>query len=112
MKRQWKDLLGVTVKEGYRFLYGKELYKTEQPEYTFAKAFLPGAAGTESLFSHIDEGHAGTPEDPIPYDGNMALEEGRYYSQGETVYLCIRSTGDAVYHPLAELAGLYVEVAE
>ena len=108
--KQWKDLLGVKVNKGYRFLYGKDLYKTEQPEYTFVKEYVPGAAGTESLFSRIDETHAGTREDPIPYDGNMALEEGLYYIQSGVVYICTRSTGNAVYHPLSDLVGLYVEV--
>jgi len=108
--KQWKDLLGVKVNKGYRFLYGKDLYRTEQPEYTFVKEYVPGAVGTESLFSHIDENHAGTREDPIPYGGNMALEEGKYYSQDGTVYKCIWSTGVPVYHPLSELVGLYVEV--
>lgn len=109
--KQWKDLLGVTVKEGYRFLYDKDLYRTEQPEYTFVKEYVPGAVGTESLFSHIDEGHAGTKEDPIPYKGNMALEEGKYYSQDGVVYRCTISTGNPIYHPLKDLVGLYVEVA-
>jgi hypothetical protein len=38
----------------------------------------------------------------------MELIEGKYYTQNGAVYLCIRSTGAAVHHPLAELAGLYV----
>ena len=30
-----------------------------------------------SLWTEICESHAGTPEDPIPYNGNMALEKGK-----------------------------------
>lgn len=111
--RQWADLAeaGFEAEKGYRFLHGTALYRTEQPVYTFVAHYVPGAEGTESLFSRIDETHSGTVDDPIPYDGNMALEEGKHYSQDGVVYRCIWSTGIPVYHPLSELVGLYVEVA-
>ena len=54
--------------------------------------------------------HAGTQEDPIPYNNNMELEEGKYYSQNEVTYLCTRSTGQTGYNNLSELVGIYVEV--
>lgn len=42
--------------------------------------------------------------------GDMAaLESGKYYSQGGVKYLCTRDTGIAVYQPLADLVGVYVE---
>lgn len=110
--KQWEVLVEevAVAEKGYRFLHGDDLYRVEQPSYTFTAQYVPGETGTESLFSRIDETHAGTAEDPIPYDGNMALEEGKYYSQDGTVYKCIWSTGVPVYHPLSELVGLYVEV--
>ena len=106
--RQWAELTGATVEKGYRFLHGGELYRTEQPLYTFVAHYVPGAAGTGSLFSRIDETHAGTAEDPIPYGGDMALEEGKHYTEGGTLYRCTRSTGTPVFARLAELVGLYV----
>lgn len=108
---RWEDLLGQTAEMGFRFRHGEKLYKTRQESCTFADYYVPGAAGTESLFETINESNAGTKEDPIPYEGNMALEEGKYYSQGGVVYLCLRASGEAVYHPLKDLVGLYVEVA-
>ena len=112
---EWKDLLDENheyhkVKKGFKFRHGNELYKTEQPEFTFTDNYVPGSVGTESLFSVIDETHAGTLDDPIPYNGNMALEEGKYYSQDGIVYLCIRDTVNPVYHALSDLVGSYVEV--
>lgn len=62
-----------------------------------------------ALWEQINEAHSGTDADPIPYDGNMALTKGLYYYQDGKLYLCNRDTGAAVYHPLAELVGLYVE---
>lgn len=110
--KQWQALVdaAAVAEKGYRFLHREDLYRVEQPSYTFTAQYVPGEAGTESLFSRVDEAHAGTAEDPIPYDGNMALEEGKYYTQGGVVYRCIWSTGNPVYHPLSELVGLYVEV--
>lgn len=110
--KQWADLVeeAAVVEKGYRFLHVDVLYRVEQPSHTFVAHYVPGEVGTESLFSKIDDTHPGTAEDPIPYEGNMALEEGKYYSQDGVVYKCIWSTGNPVYHPLSQLVGLYVEV--
>ena len=62
-----------------------------------------------SLWTEICENHAGTLEDPIPYNGNMALESGKYYSQNSKIYRCTRDTVNPVYNALSELVGLYVE---
>lgn len=112
--RQWEDLVkaGATVDKGYRFQYGDKLWRTEQPKYTFVSHHVPGAVGTESLFSVIDETHAGTLEDPIPYDGNMEIFEGKYYVQNDVVYRGTRDSGIPLYHDLANLVGLYVEVVK
>ena len=63
-----------------------------------------------SAYEEINESHTGTSEDPIPYNNNMELVEGKYYSQDGVTYLCTRSTGQAVYNPLKDLVGIYVEV--
>lgn len=111
---QWEDLVkaGETVKSGFRFRYGDDLYRTEQPTYTFVAHQIPGAQGMESLFSKVDETHAGTIDDPIPYDGNMEIFAGKYYIQNDVVYLCTRDSGIPLYNDLANLVGLYVEVVE
>ena len=64
-----------------------------------------------SLWTEICESHSGTLEDPIPYNGNMALESGKYYSQDGKIYRCTRDTVNPVYNALSELVGLYVEEA-
>lgn len=107
----WDNLIGKTVnKAGFRFLFGGKLYKTIPETHTFAAEWIPGE-GTESLYTCVDDLHTGTAEDPIPYEGNMELTEGLYYSQNGAVYLCTRNSGQPVYHALSELVGLYVEVA-
>ena len=93
---------------GDRFQYNGELYKVLQA-HTSQADWVPGT-GTESLYAKVDEIHAGTAEDPIPYNGNMELIENLYYTQGGVLYKCTRSTGSAVYNALSELVGIYVEV--
>lgn len=63
-----------------------------------------------SLWTEVNETHAGTADDPIPYSGNMALETGKYYMQDYEIYLCNRDTVNPVYNALSELVGLYVEI--
>lgn len=62
-----------------------------------------------ALWEQICESHAGTADDPIPYEGNMALVQGLYYVQDGALYRCTRDTEIPVHHALAELVGLYVE---
>ena len=62
------------------------------------------------LYTVVDVAHSRTQDDPIPYNGNMALQSGKYYTQNNILYLCNRDTGQPVYNALAELVGLYVEV--
>lgn len=105
----WQE--SVEYAMGDRVRHGGKLYKVRQA-HTAQCSWLPGNTGSESLYERIDETHAGTAEDPIPYEGNMALESGRYYSEDGVLYLCNRDTGNAVHQPLGELVGLYVEVAQ
>lgn len=106
------ELVGQTVKQGTKFRVSDsedaELYKTIQPELMIQAHYPPGE-GTESMYERIDETHDGSLYDPIPYEGNMALVSGKYYSQDGVTYLCNRDTVNPVYNPLRELVGIYVE---
>ena len=64
-----------------------------------------------ALWTAIDETNAGTIDNPIPYNGNMALEAGKYYSEDGVVYYCTRGSINPVYAALKDLVPLYVEVA-
>lgn len=101
---EWESGKAYTV--GFRFTYNGDLYKVIQA-HTSQSNWLPGS-GTESLYTRIDEQHDGTKYDPIPYNGNMALEGGKYYTQNGVLYLCNRDTVNPVYHALADLVGIYV----
>ena len=104
----WADFIGKQVEVGKRMFYGGRLWKVLQA-HTVQADWTPDVAA--SLFTEVAiSAEQGTLDNPIPYNGNMELEQGKYYSQDGVVYLCIRDTGTPVYHPLAQLVGLYVEV--
>ena len=91
---------------GYKVQRGGKLWRCIQA-HTSQIGWEPENAA--SLWTEICESHAGTLEDPIPYNGNMALESGKYYSQNSKIYRGIRDTVNPVYNALSELVGLYVE---
>lgn len=95
---------------GYKFTYHNDLYSCVNANPTFQADWIPGIA-TASLYTRIDETHAGTYEDPIPYDGNMVLEQDKYYRQDGVIYICTRDSGIALTHALKDLVGHYVEIA-
>ena len=93
---------------GYKVQRNGKLWRALQA-HTSQAGWEP--ENTASLWTEICESHAGTLEDPIPYSGNMALENGKYYMQDGKIYRCTRDTGNPVYNALSELVGLYVEEA-
>ena len=101
---EWAE--GQACAAGYKAQRGGKLWRCLQA-HTAQTGWEPENAA--SLWEQICETHDGTIDDPIPYSGNMALESGKYYLQGGVTYLCTRDTGIAVYQPLADLVGVYVE---
>ena len=100
---KWAENTAYAV--GHKVQYDGKLWRVRQA-HTSIVTWEPVNAA--SLWEQINETHSGTIDDPIPYDGNMALENGKHYSQNSTIYLCNRDTVNPVYNKLAELVGLYV----
>ena len=99
---------------GYKFIYNGELYKTAQPNLIFQSQYIPGQ-GTESLYTHIDEAHAGTLEDPIPAVSNMEYFQNKYYIEDSTIYLCnseLAKSGVVLQFVPSQLVGIYFEKVE
>lgn len=101
---------GQAYTAGHKVQHGGKLWRCVQA-HTSQTGWEP-SIDTASLWTEICETHDGSKYDPIPYDGNMELTAGLYYTQGSVTYLCNRGTGQPVYNTLADLVGLYVEVAE
>lgn len=108
--KEWNKQNGKQLNVGEYIQHEGKLYRVLQA-HTAQSTWAPGN-GTESLFVVIDKEHTGTLEDPIPYEGNMELFNGKYYIQNEVVYLCTRDSGAPLYHDLSSLVGVYVEEVE
>lgn len=107
---KWETFINQKLEKGYKVLYENKLYKVRQTIETVLENQQP-SIDTASLYEEINEKNKGTLEDPIPYNNNMELFEGKYYSQNGVTYKCTRNTEQAIYQDLSGLVGIYVEVA-
>lgn len=87
------DPNGVAYKSGDRKIYNGALYRCLQ-DHTSQPGWEPGVA--PSLWVALESGsEAGTMDDPIPVPdtvttSGMEYEYGKYYKEGDAVYLCQR----------------------
>ena len=92
---EWSVLVasetGILAPAGFRLLHKGVLYKVIQ-EHTLQSNWVP-RVGTESLYQVVQVAHAGTREDPIPWQHNMVLENGKFYTDKGVLYECIRNSG-------------------
>lgn len=102
---EWESGVEYTTRK--KVQYKGKLYRCLQA-HTSQSDWTPDVAA--SLWTVIDEVHSGTIDDPIPYSGNMALENGLYYIEDDVIYRCTRDSINPVFSPLADLVGIYVEV--
>lgn len=100
----WKA--GIAYSAGYKAQHNGRLWRCRQA-HTSQEEWEP--ENVPALWEEICETHDGSLYDPIPYEGNMALENGKYYIQDGVTYLCNRDTVNPVYNPLRDLVGLYVK---
>lgn len=100
---------GKDVKTGDRRLYGSKLYKCRQG-HTTQDDRKPDMA--PALWEVIDEEHAGTLADPIPYDQAMAVYCGKIYSHNGKLYECIRDSGNPLYAAPDSLLGNYFTLVD
>lgn len=90
------------IKAGTIFRYGNKLWRVVQTHTP--QSVYPPSIDTASLYMRIDKSHAGTLDDPIPYEQNMAFEKGKYYSQYGVTYLCILTTVTGYPYDLKDLS--------
>ena len=116
---------GVQYPVDFKVLQDDVLYKCLQ-EHTSQESWAPGIA--PSIWVAVETGeHAGTQEDPIPVPdtvttAGMEYEYGKYYQEGETVYLCKRGgvedpesmygQKEKLYFPPSAMVGQYFVLAE
>lgn len=107
----WESFINKKLEKDYKVQYQDKLYKVKQT-IELVLENQPPSMDTAALYEEINESNKGILEDPIPYNNNMELFEGKYYSQNGVVYKCTRNTEQAVYQDLSGLVGIYVEKVE
>lgn len=93
----WK--IGIDVVKGHRYQYGEDLWEVLQGHKT-QENWKPSLE-TASLWKRVDEEHAGTKDDPIPYAPPMEIFKDKYYTQSKVLYKCIRDSGQPLSHNLS-----------
>lgn len=104
---EWE--VGIDVVKGHKYQYGGDLWEVLQGHKT-QENWKPSLE-TASLWKRVDEEHAGTKDDPIPYAPPMEIFKDKYYTQSKVLYKCIRDSGQPLSHNLSDLVGNYVEKA-
>ena len=107
---EWDALIGQTLPKGYRLLYQGNLYNVLQ-EHTAQEQWVPGT-DTASLYALVgtnvpEEGeHAGTKEDPIPYEPMMLIQKDKYYTEDGILYVGLMDAPNGYPNDLKDLASL------
>lgn len=87
---------GINVKTGERYNSDGSLWEVVQ-DHTTQDNWKPSQY-TLNLWKKVDAAsHAGTQDDPIPYEQGISLEKGKYYAQFGVTYECIQASGPLVY---------------
>lgn len=102
----WQSMLGKQVEINTRLYHDDRLWKVRQT-HTVSEEWKPDIA--TSLYVQVVADDSGTESNPIEYQLNMELIEGKYYTEAGVKYRCTRSLAQSVWH-LADLVGNYVEV--
>lgn len=108
MYPEWEELVGQPLTAGIKLQYNGELYKVIQA-HTAQADWKP--SDLPALYGLITESHAGTLEDPVPYERNMVLEQGKYYTQYGVTYKCVTGSTVGYDADLTELLSL-LEIVE
>lgn len=99
----------VQVKKGERYQCDDLLWEVVQ-DHTTQELWKPSLE-TASLWKVVEVEHEGTQSEPIPYTPPMEIFEGKYYTQNEVLYKCVRDSGIPLSYDLSALVGTYVEIA-
>ena len=101
------EVIGKPLEAGFKLQDGGKLYKVIQA-HTAQADWKPAA--TPDLYGLVTERHAGTLEDPIPYERMLVLEAGKYYTQFGVVYKCVKGSIVGYDADLTELLSLLEKV--
>ena len=97
----WEQVLeeGQPLKKDSILSDGGTLYRVVQDNTTPQAGQPPHGEGMLAVYRPIDQSHAGTKDDPIPWIYGMDCHEGTYYSYNSKTYLCKSDMLPCVWAP-------------
>lgn len=103
----WEEVLAAGAPLGRDAIIndGGTLYRVVQDNTTPQEHQPPHGEGMLAVYRPVDQSHAGTAEDPIPWIYGMDCHEGTYYSYNGKTYLCKSDMLPCVWAP--DTAGLW-----
>lgn len=108
MYPDWK--VGIKVNVGEKYNYEDNLWEVVQ-SHTTQENWKPSLQ-TLSIWKKVQVEHAGTKEDPIPYEQMMLIENGKYYTQDGVLYVGIMDAPNGYPNDLKDLHTLVQKVEE
>lgn len=111
--RTWDEALAAGEELGANTVLNLDgqLYRVVQA-VTPQEHQRPDGEGMLAIYRPIDQTHAGTQEDPIPFVYGMDTEQGKYYSSGGKTYLCNLTMTPCVWAPGTPGLWQWTEVTE
>ena len=106
----WHSKVGKSVNIGERLYYNDKLYKVIQAVNPVLEHQTPDLV--PACYALIEGTHAGTKEDPIPYEQMMLIEKDKYYTQYGKLYVGIADANTGFPNDLKDLSTLVQEVIE
>lgn len=99
--KTWEEALtaGAALSANTIIACGDKLYRVVQDSTTPQSHQRPDGEGMLAVYRPIDQVHAGTQADPIPFVNGMDTEAEKYYSYNGKVYLCKLTMPACVYAP-------------
>ena len=97
---------------GDRVYYNGSLYKCVQAHTSQVNWNPKDAASLWQNVSEEAQEADGSHDRPYQWQSGMTSYNGKYYTENDTLYICIRDSGGPLYYNIASLIGIYFNIAE
>lgn len=107
---KWEDYIGKSLSEvGFRIQYNKKLYEILQPVPSVIANQTPDLVPAN--YGLVSE-HAGTIDDPIPYEHWLVIKKDKYYTENGKLYIGLIDAPNGYDVDLEQLPTIAKEVTD
>lgn len=107
---KWEDYIGKSLSElGFRIQYNKKMYEILQPVPSVIANQTPDLVPAN--YGLVSE-HAGTIDDPIPYEHWLVIKKDKYYTENGKLYIGLIDAPNGYDVDLAQLPTIAKEVTD